>query len=421
MKKIVNFLGLLIGFQNLSLKVRLCLIIFIQVIGGGFLFDSQSAFAQFQGEFGQSLLETKPETPEADPAELTLNAHFSNTFNNHIELGLSVDPYTSSLAGQEDPQLEGIINRFGVNLLGDLPIADKLRLKLQYAPQVENYTGADGKLNEFDAFSDVFLTELSFQPITNLPPLVTSHQLQRFVRTANIYNNTDRQFGLRFGRVLEYNLRFHRFDDEETRREDFLLIGSTSHNMTARLQFGLLKQILGKLEYGIEQSNYQTNLNNLILGVTGLDDDERRNDWRHIGSAKLIQVAKERLVFQEEINLFLNLSNVDFFNFLSTEVAASTFYRLETGRWIRLRLSRLWVEFEGRQILDETGLILENAESRRDTQIGANVQLNWQFNPYLTLNADYQVTQNRTNEADPFLDFLNYTHTIATITLRGEY
>jgi len=381
----------------------------------------QSAFAQLQTEFGQSLLERKPETSETDSAELTIDSYFSNTFNNHIEFGLSVDPYTSGLAGEEDSQLEGMINRFGVNLLGDLPITDKLRLKLQYAPQVENYTGADGKLNEFDAFSDVFLTEVSFQPVANLPPLVTSHQLQRLVRSSNVYNNTERQFGLRFGRVLEYNLRLHRFDDEDSRREDFLLVGSTNHKMTTRLQFGILKQILGKLEYGIERSSYQTNLNNLILGITGLDDNERRNDWRHIGSAKLIQVAMDRFVFQEEVNLFLNRSNVDFFNFVSTEVAASSFYRFETGRWLRLRFSRLWVLFEGRQIPDEIGNILEDAPNRRDTQIGANVQLNWELNPYLSLNADYQVTQNRTNEVDPLLDFLNYTQTIATVTLRGQY
>ena len=399
----------------------ICLIISTQFIDSVLLSDTQSAFAQLQTEFGQSLLDRNPETSETDPAEFTIDSHFSNTFNNHIELGLSVDPYTSGLAGEEDPQLEGMINRFGVNLLGDLPVTDKLRLKLQYSPQVENYTGADGKLNEFDAFSDISVTELSFQPAANLPPLVASHQLQRFVRTSNVYNNTDRQLGLRFGRVLEYNLRFHRFDDEDSRREDFLLVGSTSHKMTTRLQFGILKQILGKLEYGIEQSSYQTNLNNLILGITGLDDNERRNDWRHISSAKLIQVAMDRLVFQEEVNLFLNRSNVDFFNFVSTEVAASSFYRLETGRWIRIRLSRLWVQFEGRQIPDEIGLIQEDAPNRRDTQIGANVQLNWEFNPHLTLNADYQVNQNRTNETDPFLDFLNYTHTIATITLRGEY
>jgi outer membrane protein assembly factor BamA len=64
---------------------------------------------------------------------------------------------------------------------------------------------------------------------------------------------------------------------------------------------------------------------------------------------------------------------------------------------------------------------LEGTPNRQDTQIGANVQLNWQFNQYLTLSADYQITQNRTNEKDPFLDFLNYTHTIATLTLRGAY
>ncbi|MXV84694.1 hypothetical protein F4X88_08820 [Candidatus Poribacteria bacterium] len=399
----------------------ICLIISTQFVGSVLLPHPQNAFAQLQTEFGQSLLDRKPETSETDSAELTIDSYFSNTFNNHIEFGLSVDPYTSGLAGEEDSQLEGMINRFGVNLLGDLPITDKLRLKLQYAPQVENYTGADGKLNEFDAFSDVFLTEVSFQPVANLPPLVTSHQLQRLVRSSNVYNNTERQFGLRFGRVLEYNLRLHRFDDEDSRREDFLLVGSTNHKMTARLQFGILKQILGKLEYGIERSSYQTNLNNLILGITGLDDNERRNDWRHIGSAKLIQVAMDRFVFQEEVNLFLNRSNVDFFNFVSTEVAASSFYRFEMGRWLRLRFSRLWVLFEGRQIPDEIGNILEDAPNRRDTQIGANVQLNWELNPYLTLNADYQVTQNRTNEVDPLLDFLNYTQTIATVTLRGQY
>ena len=397
------------------------LIVVTQLFSSAFSPDVQNVNAQLQTELGRSLLEKEPEEPETESAALTLNAHLSNTFNNHIELGLSVDPYTSSLAGEEDPQLSGLINRFGMNLGGDLPIADKLRVKLQYTPQVENYTGAEGKLNEFDAFSNVLSTELSFKPVTSLPPLVASYQLQRLVRTLDVYNNIEQQLGLRFGRVLEYNFRLHRFDDEDARREDFLLVGSNNHKMTARLQFGILKQILGKLEYGIEHGSYQTNLNNLILGITGLEDNERRKDWRHIGSAKLIQVATAQLMFQEEVNLFLNRSNVDFFNFVSTEVAASAFYRLETGRWLRFRLSRVWIDFQGRQILDELGIISEDAPDRQDTQIGANVQLNWQFNPYLTLNADYQIIQNRTNEKDPFLDFLNYKHSIATLTLRGAY
>ncbi len=392
----------------------LCLLTFIYL-------GASSLCAQLQTEFGQSLLEKEPEKPETESAELILDAHFSNTFNNHIELGLSVDPYTSSLAGEDDPQLTGLINRIGVSLGGDLPVADKLRLKLQYTPQAENYTGAEGKLDEFDAFSNILSTELSFQPTMRLPPLVASYHLQRFVRTSNVYNNIEHQFGFRFGRVLEYNFRLHRFDDEDSRREDFLLVGSNTHKMSSRLQFGILKQMLGKLEYTVEHGSYQTNLNNLILGITGLEDNERRKDLRHIGAAKLIQVATERLMFQEEVNLFLNRSNVDFFNFTSTEVAASSFYRLETGRWLRLRLSRLWVTFEGRQILEESGPVTEDTPNRQDTQIGANIQLNWQFNPYLTLNADYQIAQNRTNETDPFLDFLNYTHTIATLTLRGEY
>lgn len=395
-------------------SLGLCLLIFIHL-------GASSLYAQLQTEFGQSLLERGPETSETEPAELTVNAHISNTFNNHIELGLSVDPYTSSLAGQDDPQLSGLINRFGVNLSGDLPIVDKLRFKLQYTPQIENYTGAEGKLSEFNAFSNALSTELSFRPSASLPPIFASYQVQRLLRTSNVYNNVAQQFGFRFGRVLEYNFRLHRFDDTESRREDFLLIGSNTHNMNARLQFGILKQMLGKLEYGLEHSSYETNLNNLILGVAGLEDNERRNDLRHTGAAKLIQVATEQLMFQEEVNLFLNRSNVDFFTFVSMEVAASTFYRIETGRWLRVRLSRVWIDFQGRQILNETGIITEDAPDRSDRQIGANLQLNWQFNPHLTLNADYQITQNRTNEMDPFLDFLNYTHTIATVTLRGAY
>ncbi len=398
-----------------------CLLIFTQLIAVLLSSQPQSTFAQLQTEIGRSLLEKEPATPAAAPAELTVSSLFSNTFNNHIELGLSVDPYTSSLAGEDDSQLVGMINRLGLDLQADLPVAHRLRLKLQYIPQVENYTGADGKLDEFDAFSDVILTELSFKPAANLPPLVASHQLQRLARTSKVYNSVERQLALRLGRVLEYSFRLHRFDDDLSLREDFLLVGSNTHNMTGRLQFGLLEQVLGKIEYGLENSSYETNLNNLILGVTGLEDNERRDDWRHIGSAKLLQIASEEVVFQEEVNLFLNRSNVAFFNFVSTEVAASGFYRLDAGRWGRLRLSRLWVHFEGKQIPDETGLIPEDAPNRRDTQIGAQLQLNWQLNPHLTLNADYQVTQNRTNDLDPLLDFLNYTHTRATLTLKGEY
>jgi len=381
----------------------------------------QLTHAQEPHEFGQDLLQILPELPEPDPAKLTIDSYLSNTFNNHIELGLSVDPQNSSLAGQDDPQLEGLINTLGVNLRGDLPIGDKVRLKLQYSPQFDNYTGSSGKLNEFDAFTDVTSTELSFRPNASLPEIVAYHQLQRLTRELNVYDNTNRQIGLRFGRLLEYNLRIHRFDDESEGREDFLLIGSTSHKATTRFQFGLHKQILGKVEYAIERGGYQTNLNNLILGEAEFEDGQRRLDWRHIGSVKLLQTAAERIVFQEEVNLFMNRSNVDYFNFVSTEAALSTFYRIDTGRWMRLRFSRVWVQFDSRQLEDEEGLPMEDADNRNDTQLGVSALINWSFTPNVTLNVDYQLIHNRTNITRQVLDFLNYNHNIVSLTLRGQY
>lgn len=384
----------------------------------------QIAFAQFQNEFEQEFLPLEPEPPKTDPAKLTIDAHLSNTFNNHIELGLSVDPYTSSLAGQENPQLEGIINRVGANLRGELPIvANKLRFNLQYTPRFENYNGAEGKLNEFDAFTNVALTELSFRPFSRLPEFVASHRFQRLTRTLDVYNNNEQQIGIRFGRVLEYNLRIHRFDDETELREDFLLIGSTNHKVTTRLQFGLLKQMLGKVEYALEHGWYQTNLNNLILGVTGLEDDERRTDWRHFGVAKLLQTLAERFVFQEEINFFLNRSDVDYYNFASTEAALSMFYKFDAGRWIRLRFSHVWVNFDGRQIRDAAGIVHEGAADRSDTQLGFNAQFNWKFTSHLSISANYEFTKNYTNANDlnPILNFLDYNHNIVSLTLRGNY
>ena len=403
-------------------KLSSCL--YICIIGLLFVGHLQPTHAQSDSEFEPDLfqLEPIPPKPESDPAKLTINSYINNTYNNHIELGLSVDPYTSSLAGKESPQLKGLINSIGLDLTGELPIVNNiLRLKLQYAPQYENYIGESGNLNEFDKFSDVMSTELSYRPFSNLPEFVASHQFHRLVRTLDVYNNTERQLGLRFGRILEYNIRIHRFDDTNQLREDFLLIGSTNHKVTTRLQFGLLKQMLGKVEYSLENSIYQTNLNNLILGVTGLDIGESRIDLRHFGAVKLLQTVSDYFVFQEELNLYLNRSNVDFYKFASAEAALNTFIKFDTGQWIRFRFSHVWLEFDNRQIRDETGRIQDGADNRSDTQYGFSAQLNWRFTQNTTLLVDYKFTQNNTNELDPILDFLNYNHNIFSVTLRENY
>ena len=377
--------------------------------------------AQLQTDFGKQLIQQKPQSSNATEPELVIDYQVSNVFNDHIEFGLSIDPNTSSLAGRENPQLAGMINRVGLNLQGSLPLGERFGVKLQYTPQFENYIGENGQLNEFDALTDLFLTEVRFQPTPDLPALVASHQLQRLDRQDDTYDSLQRQVGLRFGKVLEYNLRLQRYDDDLTRREDFLLVGSTSHQGVARLQLGLLKRMLGKLEYSIERESYKDNLNNLVLGIARIKPGESRRDMRQFGSAKLIQIASDRVVLQEEFNLFLNSSNVDFYDFFSAEVALSAFYKIDAGSWARLRLSRLGVEFDGRRVRGADGFIADDAEKRMDTQLGLNFQLNWQFHERVTLLADYQLAKNDTNEGSAIYDFLSYTNNIASITIQASH
>ena len=394
----------------------------IQITGLSLLLCIPGAFAQLPPEFGQELLLPETKQPETYPATFKYDSYLSNTYNDHIEFGLSVDPYISSLAGQEDPQLRGLINRFGVNLRGELPVSDhKLRLRFQYSPQYENYTGAEGKLNEFDASTNFVLTEINYRPFADLPEIAFSQQVRRLSRSLDVYNNNEYQSGFRIGRFLEYNFRLHHFDDDERKREDFLLVGSTNHKVTTRLQLGILKQIVSKVEYAIEHGNYQTNLNTFILGAANIEDGQRRSDWRHFGFVKLLQAAADRVVFQQEVNLFVNRSNIEYFNFISTEAAVTAYYKFAARRSIRLRLFHLWVNFEGRNLRDEDGRIIEGAGIRKDTQFGLNALINWKFTPNLSLNVDYQFIQNNTNELNQILSFLDYNHNILSITLKGNY
>ena len=382
------------------------------------LVETSLVSAQLRREYGQELFQQKTEAPVAFESNLTIDYEVSNVFNNHVEFGLSIDPNTSSLARREDPQLSGVINLAGVNLQGTLPIGKRFGLTLQYYPQLENYIGENGQLNEFDAFTDLFLTELSFRPTAQLPILSVSHQLRRLDRRDDAFDNLQRQIGFRFGKLLEYNLYINRFDDDMTRRADFLLIGSTMHQGRARIQLGILKSLLAKLEYSLEQESYTDNLNDLVLGIAGIERGASRTDLRNLVSAKLIQIPAGRLLLQQELNLLLSNSNVGFYDFSTIEAAVGAFYRINAESWARLRLSRLGITFDGRRVRGADGFVDENAEKRRDNQFGLTFQLNWQLHDSLTLLADYQLTVNDTNES---FDFLNYTHNVASLTLQTSY
>ena len=385
------------------------------------LVEASLASAQLRLEYGQELFQQETEAPAAFESDLTIDYGVSNVFNNHVEFGLSIDPNTSSLARREDPQLRGVINRAGVNLQGTLPIGKRFGLKLQYYPQLENYIGENGKLNEFDAFTDLFLTELSFRPTAQLPILSVSHQLQRLDRRDDAFDNLQRQISFRFGKLLEYNFYINRFDDEMTRRADFLLVGSTMHQGRARIQLGILKSLLTKLEYSLEQESYKDNLNELLLGIAGVEKGDSRTDLRNLVSAKLIQIPAGRLLLQQELNLILSNSNVDFYDFSTIEAAVGAFYKINGESWARLRLSRLGISFGDRRVRGAAGIVDANAEKRRDNQFGVNFQINWQVWGPLTLLADYQLTRNDTNEDNEIFDFLNYTHNVASLTLQASY
>ncbi len=388
---------------------------------GLLLLAASIASAQLQLEYGRELFQQETEAPAAFESDLTIDYEVSNVFNNHVEFGLSIDPNTSSLAGREDPQLTGLINLAGVNIQGTLPLGKRFGLKLQYYPQLENYTGEDGQLNEFDAFADLFATELSFRPTAELPTLSVSHQLQRLNRRDDAFDNLQRQISFRFGKLLEYNLYINRFDDKITRREDFLLVGSTNHQGRARVQLGILKALLAKLEYSLERENYKDNLNNLVLGIAGIEQGTSRRDLRNLVSAKLIQIPANRFLLQQELNLFLSNSNIAFYDFSTVEAAVSGFYKINDENWARLRLSRLGITFDGRRVRGPDGLVDEDAEKRRDNQLGAHFQIHWQVWNSLTLLADYQLTRNDTNEDNEIFDFLNYTHNVVSMTLQASY
>ena len=385
------------------------------------LIEASLASAQLQREYGQELFQQETEAPAAFESDLTIGYEVSNVFNNHVEFGLSIDPNTSSLARREDPQLQGLINLAGVNLQGTLPLGKHFGLTLQYHPQLENYIGENGNLNDFDAFTDLFLTELSFRPTAQLPTLSISHQLQRLDRRDDAFDNLQRQISLRFGKLLEYNLYLNRFDDETTRRADFLLIGSTMHQGRARIQLGILKSLLAKLEYSLERESYKDNQNDLLLGIAGIERGESRTDLRNLVSAKLIQIPAGQFLLQQELNLLLSNSNIGFYDFSTIEAVVGAFYKINDGSWARLRLSRLGITFDGRRLRGADGFIDENAEQRRDNQFGVNFQLNWQIRNSLTLLADYQFRRNDTNEDNEIFDFLNYTHNVASLTLRASY
>lgn len=336
----------------------------------------------------------------------------NSTYDNHIEFGLSIDPNTSSLSGRQVPQIRSLINQARIDLQGIFPISQLLDVKTQLKTQLEDYIGRDDKLDNFNGFNNTFSTEFILRLSDQLPRLRFQHQIQRLDREDDVYDYVENQIGFQFGEVFKYHLRFRSFDDDQTRREDFLLVGSRSQLGIWQLQFGILKNLLGRFEYQVEHQRYKDNLNNLVLGIAKISPGNLRTDWKHLFTTRLIQIPTDQIIIQEDINFFQNNSNTSFYDFVSFEFGGTGFYRMADGHWFKLRLSALQLNFKNRKTIFQS-----QSQSRINQQIGIDFLMSRKLANKFSLLLGYQLVKNRINEKSKILDFLNYYHNIISIKL----
>ena len=335
-----------------------------------------------------------------------------STYDNHVEFGLSIDPNTSSLSGRRNSQIRSFVNQARIHLQGTFPISQLLGVKTQLKTQLEDYIGRDDKLDNFNGFNNTFSTEFILRLSDQLPRLRFQQQIQRLDREDDAYDYVENQIGFQFGEVFKYHLRFRSFDDNQTRREDFLLVDSRSHLGIWQLQFGILKNVLGRFEYQVEHQRYKDNLNNLVLGIAKISPGNLRTDWKHLFSTRLIQIPTDQIIIQEDINFFQNNSNTSFYDFVSFEFGGTGFYRMADSRWIRLRLSALQLNFKDRKTIFQN-----QSQNRINQQIGIDLLMSWELANKFSLLFGYQLAKNRINEKFKILDFLNYYHNIISIKL----
>ncbi len=336
----------------------------------------------------------------------------NSTYDNHIEFGLSIDPNTSSLSGRRVPQIQSLINQARIDLQGTFLLSQLLGVKTQLKTQLEDYIGRNDKLDNFNGLNNAFSTEFILRLNNQLPRLRFQHQIQRLDREDDVYDYVENQIGFQFGEVFKYHLRFRSFDDDQTRRDDFLLVGSRSQLGIWKLQFGILKNLLGRFEYQVEHQRYKDNLNNLVLGIAKISPGNLRTDWKHLFTTRLIQIPTDQIIIQEDINFFQNNSSTSFYDFVSFEFGGTGFYRMADGHWFKLRLSALQLNFKDRKTIFQN-----QSQSRINQQIGIDLLMSWKLADKFSLLFGYQLVKNRINEKSKILDFLNYYHNIISIKL----
>ncbi|GIX06414.1 MAG: hypothetical protein KatS3mg115_0817 [Candidatus Poribacteria bacterium] len=163
---------------------------------------------------------------EQEPSLLLWNR---GSYNNHLELGLSLDPNTTAVE-RADPQLSGWVWAVGGRWRWARP-TPLGTVGVGLAPSLERYRGSDPLIGNFNG--GTLPVELSWRLSAEWgPPFELRLFGVRRSRRASVYNGWESGMELALGRAVRYRVRRLRFDDARSSRRDYLFIGSLRQELS---------------------------------------------------------------------------------------------------------------------------------------------------------------------------------------------
>lgn len=294
-------------------------------------------------------------------------------------------------------------------------LSQKLSVSAEYSPRSEVYIGENGKLDDqFSALVHNAKISLKYSPKPSLPPIEIAASTLSLNRRDPIYDTFEPEIEINLGQMLKYG--YHRRDfKDKNPKEDYLLIGSSDHTITGKLQVDFTNSIVAKLEHIQEWENYDDNIGKLLLLF--LQSHEARNDIRSRPSLKLIQVLSSSFLLQEEASLFFNNSDLEFYDFSSYAGGVSLFWRANDENWLRANVSQTFIKFSNRERGPD-----ETDQRRRDRQFNLNLDGNWKLHKHILLSLNYLLAINRTNSTAPRIpEILDYTNNVISVAVKGRY
>jgi hypothetical protein len=327
-------------------------------------------------------------------------------FNDHIEFGISVDPSTVSTS-RTSPQLRGSLRTLTAAIEADRGMGD-FQVSGSLAPAVQDYTGEEGFLDQFDGFRVPVVSRVVYRPSEAWPLLRLDARATRATRDAAIYDNWEPALEVGLGELLSYEFRRRVFDDTDG-REDYLLINSTRHAGRASLRLAGGASTRVDAAYGLQRERYGSNLAELLYIAMGVDGDFTRDDTRHLADVTVLRVLSDRLLARVGASAMWNGSNSDFYDFRTSSLAALAFWSHGDGRWLRLEGRRSWLNYDGRA----TGGPFDGPTApRKDASWQAILSGEYSLTDALSATASVDLLRNRTSDMRDVRDFLNYTQAI---------